>query len=146
MAKNMVFEDEARQPLLALVPARLVGLDLLADLGHFVIFAVAGFLLRLSRRREPWWIQAAFLVALAGLSELLQFLAELRSPSLDDWLTNAAGAFTGWLPAMGWLMLSQVGQLDTQRCSSTTVPPQAAKQRRYAAAQPSSATGEQSGR
>jgi hypothetical protein len=114
---------------LDLLPGRLFGVDPLAYVGHFAIFAVAGFLLRLSRRGEPWPQQVLLLVGLAGLSELLQFLAELRSPALDDWLTNAAGALLGWLPAMGWLWWRQEGQFATQRRSSTTVPPQAAKQR-----------------
>ena len=61
---------------------------------------------------------------------MLQFLAELRSPTLDDWATNALGALLGWLPAMAWLWWRQEGQFATQRCSSITVPPQPAKQRR----------------
>jgi VanZ like family len=112
-----------------LLPGHLLGVDSAAYVGHFAIFAVAGFLLRLSRRGEPWPRQVLLLVGLAGLSELLQFLAELRSPALDDWLTNAAGALLGWLPAMGWLWWRQEGQFATQSRSSTTVPPQAAKQR-----------------
>jgi VanZ like family len=115
--------------LIDLVPGRLVGVDGAAYLGHFAVFAVAGFLLRLSRRREPWLRQLPLLVGLAGLAELLQFLAELRSPALDDWLANAAGALLGWLPATAWLWWRQDGQFATQRRSSTTVPPQAAKQR-----------------
>jgi hypothetical protein len=114
---------------LELLPVHLLGVDAMAYVGHFAIFAVAGFLLRLSRRGEPWPRQVLLLVGLAGLSELLQFLAELRSPALDDWLTNAAGALLGWLPAMGWLWWRQEGQFATQNRSSTTVPPQAAKQR-----------------
>jgi hypothetical protein len=114
---------------LDLVPGSLLGVDSLAYVGHFAIFAVAGFLVRLSRRGEPWPRQVLLLVGLAGLSELLQFLAELRSPTLGDWLANAAGALLGWLPATVWLWWRQEGQFATQRRSSTTVPPQAAKQR-----------------
>lgn len=110
-----------------LLPRRLAHDDIAASLGHFLIFAALGFLLRLSRRAEAWWLQIALLVALAGLSELLQFMAELRSPTLDDWLTDTLGALTGWLPAMAWLWWRQEGQFSTQRCSSTTVPPQPAK-------------------
>jgi VanZ family protein len=111
------------------LPRRLAAVDALAYLGHFVIFAVAGCLLRLSRRGDPWLVQILLLVGLAGLSEVLQFLAELRTPTLDDWATNAAGGVLGWLPAMGWLWWRQEGQFATQRRSSTTVPPQPAKQR-----------------
>jgi hypothetical protein len=117
--------DAIMAPLERLAPGDLVGVGALAYLGHFAIFAVAGFLLRLSRRQEPWPQQVLLLVGLAGLSELLQFLSELRSPTLDDWLTNAVGALAGWLPAMAWLARSQEGQFATQRRSSTTLPPQA---------------------
>jgi hypothetical protein len=117
-------------PLMQLVPARLLGPEDLANLGHFAIFVAAGALTRLSRRQEPWPRQLVLLVGVAGLAELLQFMAELRSAELDDWLTNAAGALAGWLPAMAWLRLRQDGQFATQRGSSTTLPPQAAKQSR----------------
>lgn len=113
-----------------LLPKRLAHDDIAASAGHFLIFAAVGFLLRLSRRQEPWWRQILLLIALAGLSELLQFLAELRSPTLDDWLTDAVGGVLGWLPAMAWLWWRQEGQFATQRGSSTTVPPQPAKQPR----------------
>jgi hypothetical protein len=112
------------------LPHQLVGVDGLAAVGHFVLFLLAGFLLRLSRRSDPWPAQLLLLLGLAGLSELLQFLAELRTPTLDDWATNAVGALLGWLPAMAWLWWRQEGQFATQRCSSTTVPPHPAKQRR----------------
>lgn len=111
------------------LPRRLAAVDALAYLGHFLIFAAAGFLLRLSRRADSWLTQILLLIGLAGLSELLQYLAELRTPTLDDWVTNAVGAVLGWLPAMAWLWWCQDGQFATQRRSSTTVPPQAAKQR-----------------
>jgi VanZ family protein len=111
------------------LPRRLLAIEALADVGHFLIFAVAGFLMRLSRRGDPWPAQLLLLVGLAGLSELLQFMAELRTPTLHDWLTNALGAILGWLPAMAWLWWRQEGQFATQRCSSITVPPQPAKQR-----------------
>ena len=111
------------------LPRKLGSIDALSYLGHFLIFAVAGFLLRLSRRADPWLPQLLLLVGLAGLSELLQFLAELRTPTLDDWATNALGAVLGWLPALAWLWWRQEGQFATQRRSSITVPPQPAKQR-----------------
>jgi hypothetical protein len=113
-----------------LLPRRLAHDDIAASAGHFLIFAAVGCLLRLSRRREPWSHQILLLIGLAGLSELLQFLAELRSPTLDDWLTDAVGGVLGWLPAMAWLRWRQEGQFATQRGSSTTVPPQPAKQPR----------------
>jgi hypothetical protein len=123
-ARNAIVE-----PLADKVPRHLLDSQQLADLGHFVIFAAAGFLVRLSRRRDAAWRQLLLLLVLAGLTELLQFLAELRSPTWGDGLTNAAGALAGWLPAMLWLRL-QDGQFATQRRSSSTLPPQAAKQRR----------------
>ena len=85
--------------------------------------------MRLSRRREPWLPQLALLIGLAGLSEVLQFLAELRSPALGDWLTNALGALARLGGGQAWLWWRQDGQFATQRRSSTTVPPQPAKQR-----------------
>jgi hypothetical protein len=118
------------EPLAGLVPGHLVTAEQLGDLGHFAIFAVAGLLIRLSRRRDPWWVQLLLLIGLSGLSELLQHLAELRAPTLADGLTNAAGALVGWLPATWWVRRRQEGQLATQRLSSTTVPPQSAKQPR----------------
>lgn len=123
-ARNAIVE-----PLADMMPRHLLDSQQLADLGHFVIFAAAGFLVRLSRRRDAAWRQLLLLFVLAGLAELLQFLAELRSPTWGDGLTNAAGALAGWLPAMLWLRL-QEGQFATQRRSSSTLPPQAAKQRR----------------
>lgn len=119
------WRDAILEPLARLTPMGLLGTDALAYVGHFAIFAVAGFLLRLARRREPWPRQLLLLIGLAGLSELLQFMAELRFPTLEDWLTNAVGALAGWLPAALWLRLAQDGQLATQRRSSTTAPPQA---------------------
>lgn len=111
------------------LPRRLAGADGLAMLGHFAIYLIAGCLLRLSRRGDPWLAQLLLLLGLAGLTEVLQFLAELRSPALDDWATNALGALLGWLPAAAWLRWRQEGQFATQTRSSTTVPPQSAKQR-----------------
>ena len=80
-------------------------------------------------------VAAALLIAssptaAAANKEQQQLMAELRSAELDDWLTNTAGALAGWLPAMLWLRLRQDGQFATQRGSSTTLPPQAAKQSR----------------
>jgi hypothetical protein len=127
------WRDAVIEPLAGLVPDHLVSTEQLGDLGHFAIFAVAGLLVRLSRRRDPWWAQLLLLIGLAGLSELLQHLAELRAPTLADGLTNAAGALVGWLPAAWWIRRRrrrQEGQLATQRLSSTTVPPQSAKQPR----------------
>ena len=114
--------------LIDLLPRRLLADDAVAVAGHFTIFAVAGLLVRLSRRREAWLPQVALLIGLAGLSEVLQFLAELRSPALGDWLTNALGAVQGWAVGQVWLWWRQDGQFATQCGSSTTVPPQPAKQ------------------
>lgn len=111
------------------LPGRFAGVEDLSTLGHFTIYLIAGCLLRLSRRADPWPAQLLLLLGLAGLTEVLQFLAELRSPALDDWATNALGALLGWLPAAAWLRWRQEGQFATQTRSSTTVPPQSAKQR-----------------
>ncbi|MGD9511282.1 MAG: hypothetical protein AB7I59_19750 [Geminicoccaceae bacterium] len=121
--------DSALLGLSEHLPGQLAGIDGLATLGHFTIYLIAGCLVRLSRRGDPWPAQLVLLVGLAGLTEVLQFLSELRSPALDDWAINALGAFLGWLPAAAWLWWRQDGQLATQRRSSTTVPPQSAKQR-----------------
>ena len=99
----------------------------MADLGHIVIFSVLGFFLRLGRRADPWPAQILLLVVLGGMAEILQYLAVMRSSSLGDWAANVAGSLLGWLPAMAWLAWRQEGQFATQRRSSTTVPPQAAK-------------------
>jgi hypothetical protein len=124
------WRDATLSPFLRLVPGNVLGVDALAYAGHVAIFAIAGFLLRLSRRGEPWRRQVLLLVGLAGLSEILQYMTELRTPTLDDWLANAVGAMAGWLPAAAWLRLAQDGQFATQRRSSTTVPPQERKQAR----------------
>ena len=110
------------------LPAPLAGPEPLADLGHLVIFAVLGCFLRLGRRADPWPAQLLLLVALGGLSEILQYLAVMRSSSLGDWAANAAGGLVGWLLGLAWLAWRQEGQFATQRRSSTTVPPQPAKQ------------------
>jgi VanZ family protein len=44
----------------------------------------------------------AALLALAALTEVLQFLAEDRGPSLQDVATNAGGVLTGALLALLW--------------------------------------------
>lgn len=121
-------QDSTLTRITDLLPRRLLAYDAVPVLGHFMIFAAAGLLVRLSRRGEAWPPQVALLVGLAGLSEVLQFLAELRSPTLDDWLTNALGALLGWAVGLAWLWWRQDGQFATQRGSSTTVPPQPAKQ------------------
>ena len=121
-------QDSTVTRLTDLLPRRLLALDAVAVVAHFVIFAAAGLLVRLSRRREAWLPQVALLVGLAGLSEVLQFLAELRSPEMWDWLTNALGALLGWTIGLAWLWWCQDGQFATQRGSSTTVPPQPVKQ------------------
>lgn len=120
--------DESLGFLARRLPAALAGTEPLADLGHVVIFAALGCFLRLGRRADPWPAQLLLLVALGGLSEILQYLAVMRSSSLGDWAANAAGGLFGWLLATGWLAWRQEGQFATQRRSSTTVPPQAAKQ------------------
>lgn len=118
-------------PLADLLVGSGIGPETLAALGHFTVFVVVGFLVRLARREEGWLAQLTLLVGLAGLSELLQYMAELRTPALDDWLTNALGALAGWVPAMLWLQfMSQRETFAAQGCSSTTCPPQVAKQRR----------------
>jgi VanZ family protein len=122
-------QDSTLTRLTDLLPRQWLAHEAVAVVGHFLIFATAGFLVRLSRRREAWLPQLALLIGLAGLSELLQFLAELRSPALDDWLTNGVGALLGWAVGQAWLWWRQDGQFATQRGSSTTVPPQPAKQR-----------------
>mgnify|MGYP000346568962 CR=1 FL=1 len=109
-------------------PAPLAGTEPLADLGHLTIFAAMGCFLRLGRRADPWPAQLLLLVALGGMAEILQYLAVMRSSSLGDWAANAAGGLVGWLLALAWLAWRQEGQFATQRRSSTTVPPQPAKQ------------------
>lgn len=132
-AALLLMPENLREETLAALAGRLpyqpVASDLLASTGHFLIFAATGLLVRLSRRGDAWSVQLALLVCLAGLSELLQYFAELRTPTLDDWVTNAVGAILGWALGMVWLWWRQDGQFATQRRSSTTVPPQPAKQR-----------------
>lgn len=132
-------------PLTTHLTAGLLDGEAVGDLGHFLIFALGGLLVRLSRRRDRAWVQLLLLAALAGVAELLQFLAELRSPDWWDAATNAMGGLAGWLPAMLWLR-RQDGQLATQRRSSTTLPPQAAKQSRLSASQAASSILGHSGR
>lgn len=63
-----------------------------------------GRLLRQPEAGVAAWLALVLpLVGAAGLAELLRFLAELRSPTLSDWLTNTVGALVGWAPAQLWL-------------------------------------------
>lgn len=118
------------QPFGHLVPGMRLGSETTAMMGHVSVFAAVGLLMRLLQRREPWPAQLVLLLALAGMTELLQFMAELRTPSLDDWLANGCGALIGWAAASSLLLLLARGPAPGQAPSSTTLPPQAAKQRR----------------
>ncbi len=76
--------------------------ELVAKLGHFLIFAVVASLLRLSTPRSPPALQLGILVLASGIGEVLQFLSVGRTPSLHDWAINVAGSGTGF--AITWLL------------------------------------------
>jgi hypothetical protein len=79
----------------------LLSQELVAKVGHFLIFATIAGLLRLSTPRGAVSIQLGILVLAGGIGEVLQFLSVGRTPSLRDWAINLAGAATGF--AAAWL-------------------------------------------
>ena len=96
----------------------------LAKLGHFLIFATMSGVSRLALARVPWMVLLILLVLLAGVGEMVQFLAVDRSPSLRDWAINNAGVFTGFAAAslMLWLTRyfpSKYGNFFASRGSMT---------------------------
>lgn len=116
-------------PLAALIPGVFARTETLADIGHFIVFVVLGCLVRVSRPHASLVQLLALLIAVAGLAELLQYLAELRAPSLHDWLINAAGAVCGVAAACGVAGLRRLRRRP-QPGPPLTVPPQATKQAR----------------
>ncbi len=80
----------------------LLSRELVAKLGHFLIFATIASLLRLSTPRGTPSVQLGILILAGGIGEVLQFLSLGRTPSPRDWGINVAGAVTGF--AATWLL------------------------------------------
>lgn len=105
--------------------------EVVAKTGHFILFVAVGLLTRLSRPRDPSWLQLLGLVLAGGAGELLQFMTASRHPALFDWMVNTGGGTLGWCLASLWLARYGVPlQPATQISSDRTSPPQAAKQLR----------------
>lgn len=91
-----------------------VGTEMVAKLGHFAIFAALAFLARLLAPRTAAGLQLALLVLLAGIGEVLQYLAADRSPGLKDWAINSGGVLTGFVAGSillaGWQLIDRRGR------------------------------------
>lgn len=70
------------------------------DLSHVILFAAAGFLLSLLRRRSPWWHAPVLMLGLAMATELLQFLIPGRSPLFNDLYDDLLGVAAGFVMAL----------------------------------------------
>jgi VanZ family protein len=86
--------------LLSRSVAGLIAPQQTSEIGHLLLFALAAFSLRHLRIGLTPLQALALLAALAGLSELVQFLADARTPSLGDWAVDLLGAVLGLLAAM----------------------------------------------
>ena len=75
--------------------------ELVAKLGHFLIFAIVAGLLRLSSPRSPPALQLGILLLAASIGEVLQFLSVGRTPSLRDLAVNVAGVRDRVRPSPG---------------------------------------------
>ena len=76
------------------------------DLTHVALFGLIAFVIASLWPRARWWQIALPLLALAGGSELLQWLVPGRSPRLGDVLDDLIGAASGFLlavPFRWWL-------------------------------------------
>ncbi|MGF1563516.1 MAG: VanZ family protein [Geminicoccaceae bacterium] len=56
--------------------------------GHFGLFFILAFSLRIARPRDWWIAQVLGLLLLAAVSEVVQLFAVQRGPSFDDWLVD----------------------------------------------------------
>ena len=75
------------------------------DLEHVVLFAGLGFLWRVLMLRTRWWILFLALVALALITEVMQYMTVGRTPRWTDARDDVVGAALGMLLAMPVVVL-----------------------------------------
>lgn len=69
----------------------------LQDSGHFALFAMLAFLLRISRDQDRLISQCLNLMIFAASTEVLQFFVAGRHPAISDWLIDVSGLLLGFL-------------------------------------------------
>lgn len=69
----------------------------LDKVGHFVVYLVLGALLATAAGRSGWplWAAVVLGVAYGATDEVHQMFVPGRSPSVQDWLADAAGVCAG---------------------------------------------------
>ena len=80
------------------VPAELqIDLTLSPDkAGHFVLFAMLAFLVRIGRPQDRFAAQCFNLMLFAASTEVLQFYIADRQPGVTDWLIDVGGLMLGF--------------------------------------------------
>jgi hypothetical protein len=94
----------------AVLTGGALGTEGISTLGHFAIFTVLALLTRVTAPHGRARLQLLVLLALAGVTELLQFLAVDRSPSVEDWAVNGIGVVAG-------LATAELLRLPTKRAA-----------------------------
>jgi VanZ family protein len=64
--------------------------------GHFVLFAMLAFLVRIGRPQDRFAAQCFNLMLFAASTEVLQFYISGRQPGLTDWLIDVGGLMLGF--------------------------------------------------
>ncbi len=85
-------------PLWSYVPPELqIDLSLSPDkAGHFVLFAMLAFLVRVGRPQDRFAAQCFNLMLFAASTEVLQFYISGRQPGITDWFIDAGGLTLGF--------------------------------------------------
>ena len=65
--------------------------------GHFVLFAILAFLVRVGRPQDRFAAQCFNLMLFAASTEVLQFYISGRQPGITDWFVDAGGLMLGFL-------------------------------------------------
>lgn len=92
---KMVF---AESHISSYIPAELQTLLTLSPdkAGHFVLFAILAFLVRIGRPQDRFAVQCVNLALFAASTEILQFFISGRQPGITDWLVDVAGLMSGF--------------------------------------------------
>lgn len=69
----------------------------LQESGHFALFAILAFLLRIGRYQDRLVSQCLNLMLFAASTEVLQFFVAERQPGITDWLIDVGGLLLGLL-------------------------------------------------
>lgn len=67
--------------------------------GHFVLFAILAFLVRIGRPQDRFAAQCTNLLLFAASTEVLQFYISGRQPGITDWLVDVGGLMLGFFSA-----------------------------------------------